>query len=373
MNEIKTLADLKPDQKNARKHNPRNIGMISKVIGRVGVGRSIVIDEDGNILAGNGTVEALAECGIEKVRVVETDGNEIVAVQRKGLTPEQKIELSVGDNRTAELAEWDADVLKDIQIEMPELLEGLFMPLELDELIDLPSDMGYKEGEDEAPEPPVDPITKAGDLYRLGEHRLMCGDSTNEITVGILMDGQNADLHTDPPYGIDVTGMVMGQPERKAKEKNWDEEIPEFFHVLHLFDKQIIWGGNYFTDRLTPTNDWLCWDKKNEGRSFSEFELAWTNLGKNCRIIHHQPWSQEKRYHPTQKPIAVVEWALGYLGKNIADLFGGSGSTLIACEKLDRQCFMMEIDPAYCDVIVTRWEEFTGKKAELIEQGELVK
>jgi len=136
MGEIKTLADLKPDQNNARKHNPRNIGMISKGIGEVGVGRSIVIDEEGNILAGNGTVEALAECGITDVRVIKANGNELIAVQRSGLTQEQKKKLALYDNRTAELADWDIEVLKEIDIEMPKLLESMFFPIELDVLLD---------------------------------------------------------------------------------------------------------------------------------------------------------------------------------------------------------------------------------------------
>jgi len=134
--EIKTLADLKPDQQNARKHNPRNIGMITKAISEVGVGRSIVIDEEGNILAGNGTVEALAECGITDVKVIKANGNELIAVQRSGLTDEQKKKLALYDNRTAETAEWDIDVLNEINLEMPDLLVKMFTPLELDELME---------------------------------------------------------------------------------------------------------------------------------------------------------------------------------------------------------------------------------------------
>ncbi len=132
---IKTIADLTPDSRNARKHNPRNIGMIRESLGKVGAARSIVIDEDGNILAGNGTVEALADAGIEKVRVIETDGEEIVAVMRKNLTPEQKIELALADNRTAELAEWDPIVLEELNLEVPEIIGEFFRENEIDEII----------------------------------------------------------------------------------------------------------------------------------------------------------------------------------------------------------------------------------------------
>lgn len=134
--EIKSLADLKQDQHNARKHNPRNIGMITKSIQDVGVSRSGVIDEDGNILAGNGTYEALSELGIEKVKVVKANGNEWVVVQRDGLSEEDKIKLSLGDNRSAELAEWDPDVIKDINLTFPDMLEGMFSESHLEDILE---------------------------------------------------------------------------------------------------------------------------------------------------------------------------------------------------------------------------------------------
>lgn len=396
MNEITTLADLKPDQHNARKHNPRNIGMIVDSLGKVGAARSIVIDEDGNILAGNGTVEALGEAGIEKVRVIETDGDEIVAVQRKGLSPEQKTALALADNRTAELAEWDPIILKEIHINTPEILENMFVPLELDELLNLDTDLGFQEGEDDAPEPPEDPITKQGDLYQLGDHRLMCGDSTNEITVGILMDGHKADMvFTDPPYGIKVVkGGMVGANFGVAKKGQYkdvfgDETTETAWKAVNLckelgIEKLIFWGGNYYASHLDPSSCWLVWDKRSDSgivNTFADAELAWTNISQPTRI-YRQLWNgmiregeHDKRVHPTQKPVALAEWSFKNYGEDndlILDLFGGSGSTLIACEKLERKCYMMEIDPAYCDVIVKRWEEFTGKKAELINQGAIV-
>jgi ParB-like chromosome segregation protein Spo0J len=135
MTVMNTLADLKPDQKNARKHNPRNIGMIANSLREVGVARSGVIDEDGNILAGNGTYEALSEAGIENVKIIQADGNEWVVVQRKGLSEEQKLKLALYDNRSAELAEWDKEVLADIE---PSLLEGMFSGDELLNILDMP-------------------------------------------------------------------------------------------------------------------------------------------------------------------------------------------------------------------------------------------
>lgn len=369
--EIKTLADLIPDQKNARKHNPRNIGMIAKAIGEVGVGRSIVIDEDGNILAGNGTVEALAECGITDVRVIKANGNELIAVQRSGLSEEQKKKLALYDNRTAELAEWDADVLREINLEMPELLENMFMPLELDELLDISTATGPVEGEDDAPEVPEDPITNTGDLYVLGEHRLICGDCTDKETVGTLMDGQKADMvFTDPPYGIDAV-KNSGVLKKRYRDMENDYSINVAVKAFHLNDLRIPmvwWGANYYAANIPNQSCWLVWDKNNGGSDQMDCELAWTNFPGVTRIFKKAS-EKVNRVHPTQKPVELIEWCLNKMKASIIyDPFGGSGSTLIACEKLNRKCYMMEIDPAYCDVIVKRWEQFTGKKAELSKE-----
>lgn len=402
--EIKTLADLKPDKQNARKHNPRNIGMIAKAIGEVGVGRSIVIDEEGNILAGNGTVEALAECGITDVRVIKANGNEIIAVQRYGMTEEQKKKLALYDNRTAELADWDAEVLREINVEMPGLLDNLFMPVELDDILNISGGIGPVEGEDDAPEAPEDPITKPGDLYILGEHRLLCGDCTDRGTVDSLMDGQKADMvFTDPPYGINIvnrdkvgTTSKLGFEGSNAivKAKKYKPIIgddkpfdPRF--ILGMSEKIILWGANHYSSLLPDMSQWLVWDKKDgsglDHNNFSDCELAWTNLkGKSIRVYRHM-WSGllrkgtrdlelKERVHPTQKPVGLfIQILQDFTGNNelILDLYGGSGSTMIACEKLNRKCYMMEIDPAYCDVIVTRWEQFSGKKAELVKQEEV--
>jgi DNA modification methylase len=198
----------------------------------------------------------------------------------------------------------------------------------------------------------------------------MCGDSTNSDDIDLLIDNaKDVDLMTDPPYGINAEKMTLGSGKKDFYRGDWDSEIPDFFPQLKRFNKIVLWGANYYTDRLMPSNDWLCWHKKDDGLSFSEFELAWSNLGKNCRHIQHH-WSGEKKVHPTQKPYPVIEWAVEFLEKNIVDLFGGSGTTLIACEKTNRKCMMMELDPKYVDVIVKRWQEYTGKKAIHAESGE---
>ena len=388
---VNKLADLKPDRNNARKHNPRNIGMVANSLREVGAARSGVIDEDGNILAGNGTYEALSEAGIEKVKIVQADGNEWVVVQRKGLSEKQKLKLALYDNRSAELAEWDKDVLADID---PEIMESMFSTDELEDLLDS-SGGGELKGEDKVPEAPEKAISQLGDLYQLGQHRLLCGDSTAKDAVDKLMDGQKADMvFTDPPYGINVVGgakpfgTVGGANTVKANTYPviQGDHSTDLIRSLYpvWFDSGIehycLWGGNYFADFLPPSKGWIVWDKK--GRkwddNFSDFEMAWTSFDKPAKILTHvwmglvQGGEREKRVHPTQKPVGLLVECLNYLGKeynNIYDPFGGSGSTLIASEKLNRKCYMMELDPQYCDVIVKR---FNGlfPEIEILRNGE---
>ena len=175
---------------------------------------------------------------------------------------------------------------------------------------------------------------------------------------------------TDPPYGINADKMTLGTGAKEFYRGDWDMKRPDILPMLKYARYSCFWGGNYFADVLPVTNDWLCWYKNNDNLSFSEFELAWTNYGKNCRHVTHH-WGGEKKLHPTMKPIAVIAWAIQKAPedcKTVLDLFGGSGSTLMACEQLDKQCFVMELDPHYCDVIITRWEQYTGQKATKVEQ-----
>lgn len=401
--ENKTLADLKPDQNNARKHNPRNIGMIADSIAKVGVSRSIVVDEDMNILAGNGTVEAAGERGITKLRIVEADGEELIAVMRRGLTKEQKKQLALADNRTAELAEWDADVLKDINIEMPGILDTMFTPLELDELLELGSGVGFEEGEDEAPEPPEKPISKLGDLYQLGEHRLLCGDSTAQDEVFRLMGGEKADMvFTDPPYNVDY-GANKHHPSWNIRPIENDAQTPAAWENFckKLFERLkencvgdiYMWGAPgpegmkmrlWLVEMGCHWSATIIWKKQQLVLSPAKYQRIYEPcfygwFDKSSFVADRKQtehWEFDRPHvselHPTMKPLALCGEGIknsSSTGQIVMDLFGGSGSTLIACEKLDRKCYMMEIDPAYCDVIVKRWEDFTGKKAELISDS----
>lgn len=247
-----------------------------------------------------------------------------------------------------------------------------------------------------------DVTVKIGDVYVLGNHRLMCGDSSDRQNIDMLIDKDKIDLIlTDPPYGINIVntnGKIGGQTSHnqgtvgvpgivQAKrykpilndDKPYDPTI-----LLELNVDTIIWGANNFASKLPDSPKWLVWYKKPMDKAnndnFSDVELAWTNIkGKMCKMYHYL-WSGllregnrkmelKERVHPTQKPVGLLINILNDysdINNNILDLYGGSGSTLIACEETNRNCYMMEIDPYYCQVIINRWEEFTGKKAEKI-------
>jgi DNA modification methylase len=213
---------------------------------------------------------------------------------------------------------------------------------------------------------------KRGDVLTLGRHRVMCGDATSRDDVAKLMQDKRADLLlTDPPYGISVVKDGHNGRAFAAKLTSFvDFEGDNGFDIklildLECYDKMVIWGGNYFSDKLPISNSWLVWDKHVGERCwFSDFELAWSNLGCGARLIKLvwqgmiREGEHEKRVHPTQKPIELMYRILMDLAPNaniVLDLFGGSGSTLLACEQANRTCYMMEIDPRYCQIIVDRW------------------
>jgi DNA modification methylase len=246
---------------------------------------------------------------------------------------------------------------------------------------------------------------KTGDLYQIGEHRLLCGDSTKQEDVGRVMGGEKADMvFTDPPYGIEVVqnkqiggGGAFGgkKNERKGKavisanayaEVVGDEttETAQKFYALCVelgFSNMILWGGNYFTDFLPPSRGWVCWDKIDgvEGttKNFSDIELAWTSYDVPARIVRHR-WQgllkasehNEKRCHPTQKPAALAAecFELYKAGAIIFDGFLGSGSSMVACQNLNRKCRGIEISPDYCAVILQRmFDAFPGIEIRRIE------
>jgi hypothetical protein len=302
--------------------------------------RPIVIDENNIVLGGNMRLKACIEAGLKDVPVK----------QAKELTEEQKKEFIVKDN--VGYGEWDWDDLANNWDEQLLTEWGLDIPNFNATVLDAEEDnFAVPDGGSE-----TDIVL--GDLFEIGEHRLLCGDSTDSEKVELLMNGQKCNLLTDPPYGIKANKQTLGTGKKQFhRGDDWDNEVPDFFYVLALVDKAIIWGGNYFANRLDVTNDWLCWHKKNDGLSFSEFELAWSNVGKNCRLLSHH-WGGEEKMHPTMKPIKVMQWCIEYLDeKPILDIFSGSGSTMVASHQLKRKCYGMELDPKYCQVIVDRMKK----------------
>ncbi len=387
--------ELIPYEKNAKQHPPEQVEHIANSIKRFGWQQPIVIDKDNVVIIGHGRLAAAKELHLEQVPVVYADN----------LTDEEVKALRLADNKTNE-SEWDFSKLEE---ELAELaINGLDMTqFGFDDL----SEIGGAEPqatEDEIPEPPEEPKAKRGDIYQLGEHRLMCGDSTSREDVEKLMDGETAVLLlTDPPYGISVVegqagkiggdkpvtiGVIHRTPLngnriiQKAKEyhsvigDDTTETAKSNYEIAKDFtENQIIFGGNYFTDFLFPSRCWVVWDKENTG-TFADAELAWTSYDKGVKLYHFM-WNGlcregsrevegKTRVHPTQKPVGMLESVIKDFSAEhdlILDCFGGSGSTLIACEQTGRRCYMMELDPHYIDVIIKRWEDLTGLKAELIQ------
>lgn len=389
---ITTLAQLKPDRRNANRGTKRGGEVIDSSIAESGLGRSIVVDKTGEVIAGNKTLEAALRAGILKVKVVQTDGTELVVHQRTDLTLSKDAraqKLALADNRASELGlEWNPEELARYAGDLD--LSDLFDVGELAAIVDADG-LGNIDGDPDAVPPvPSKPKTNLGDLYILGNHRLLCGDATSIADVNRLVGDRAVDMVcTDPPYG------VKERTTRKANGRSKLAECNDFAPVLGDSSIEVavsayqvcvglgiplllFWGANYFAQALPHTSSWVVWDKR-EGKGVddnADCELAWTNRGGPARLFAHM-WKGmikasergQRRVHPTQKPVALAEWCIGVYPRSrvdvILDLFGGSGSTLIACESLGRHARIMELDPGYCDVIVTRWELATGRKAKL--------
>jgi len=367
------IAELDLDPANVRQHDEKNLAAIKSSLKRFGQQKPIVVDPKGIVIAGNGTLTAARALGWDRIRIVRTqlEGSEATA-------------YAIADNRTAELATWDDDALMQqlsaLDLEDSALVEAAgFSAAELEGMVD--GLLGEKElNEDEVPEVPEDPITQPGDLWILGDHRLLCGDSMNDQDVDRLMAGLSADaVVTDPPYGTGISASKgLGNskvPMRLVGDEDASLARDAFEFWSKKSDAQIWWGANYYSDVLPGVSSWAVWDKDHHGMTFADAELAYVSMGGPVRVFRHA-WSGNHRaserdtvrQHPTQKPVALYVWIFETWGESfhlIADPFLGSGTTLIAAEQLGRRCFGMEISPQYCDVIVERWENLTGRKAEL--------
>jgi len=370
-----------PYARNPRK-NGDAIAKVAASLKEFGWQQPIVVDSEMVVIAGHTRLAAARTLGMEKVPVVIADG----------LTPAQVKAYRLADNRVSQEAQWDDELLS---VELEELLADGYNLSETgfdeDELASLlAQEIEGLTDEDSVPEVPETPKTVEGDIWILGNHRLMCGDSTSIDAVDKLMDGNDVDcVYTDPPYGIDIVkgGHVgggklasVGTYVPVANDDNIDVAV-EAIQVIQTLNArvEIIWGGNYYAQSLPNSSCWIVWDKKNSG-NFADCELAWTNQTTAVRKFEHM-WNGmvkasehgQKRVHPTQKPIALAEWCFDQYAKDcqtVLDLFGGSGSTLIGCETRNKRGYIMELATAYCDVIIKRWQDFTGQKAIHAETGE---
>lgn len=384
------IADLTLDPKNARQHDAKNLKAIEGSLTQFGQRKPIVITEAGTIVAGNGTVTAAKSLGWETIDAVRVPAD---------WSSDQVKAFALADNRTAELASWEPEVLASQLIELEaagfeiaefgfEKVEPLINP---DSIVD-----------DEITELPADPVTKLGDVWQLGKHRLMCGDSTDLATAQKLMDGNKADLlHTDPPYNVDYDNSTRPNPGKSLGKIQNDVMDDNSFYLLLESAFTVAYS------LLKDNSSAYIWHSDREIINFKQaattsgFKFAQSVIWKKPMLLSrtryqwaHEPclflvkgspfftpdrtkttvwdfggYDKSKNLHPTQKPLFIPTEAIQnstQIGDVVLDLFGGSGSTLLACEQTNRVCYMMELDPKYCDVIIQRWETLTGLKAELV-------
>ncbi len=415
---------LRPYERNPRTHSPEQVTKIAASLLEFGWTNPILVDGHAGIIAGHGRLLAARELGMTTVPVIELTH----------LSDAQKRAYIIADNRLALDAGWDEELLA----EELKALDGLDFNLELtgfdlDELHDLLEEDGDEEVA--APEPPQDPVSRPGDLWILGDHRLLCGDSADPTAVDRLLVGAPIHLvNTDPPYNVKVeprsnnaiaAGLssfagpkhhqsldVARHPEKSkatGKMRAKDRPLANDFVTDEAFEEMLrawfgniarvllpgrsfyIWGGYANCANYPPAlkaaglyfSQSIIWDKQHPVLTRKDFMGAheWAFYGWREGAAHHffgppnipDLWAVKKvtpqaMIHLTEKPVELARRAMQYSSRpheNVLDLFGGSGSTLIAAEELSRRAFLMELDPAYCDVIIERWQTATGERAVL--------
>ena len=365
------INEIKKYDKNAKKHSKEQIGAVAESIKRFGFVQPIVIDRDGVIVIGHCRALAAKKLGMEEVPCVCVDD----------LTPEQVKALRLVDNKSNE-SDWDFALLA-------EELQGIDLSA-FDFDWGLPENSTEEVVEDEAPEADEDaePIAKLGDIWQLGRHRLMCGDSTDKATVELLMDGKKADMvFTDPPYGVDYDGINNDSRSGlsdllKSVFENYKENCIDGASVYCFHSDKCADIFHAVFRSFCHFSSMIIWEKQSLVLSQGDYQsihepclYGWFDNGTHRFFGDRKQtsiWQFDRKSvegHTTPKPIGFICKALENSSKGnekVLDLFGGSGSTLIACEQLDRTCYMMELDPRYCDVIIKRWENFTGEKAVLL-------
>ncbi|MBR5223824.1 MAG: ParB N-terminal domain-containing protein [Clostridia bacterium] len=372
----KDIDELIPYENNAR-INDAAIDVVANSINDFGFKNPCIIDKNNVLIAGHTRVAACKKLGIKEIPCIVADD----------LSDEQIKAFRIADNSSAQVAEWDMDKLmaelQDIDYDMAKY--GLAEQME--QIAEQISNSGEVQEDDFEPELPEEPKARLGDIYQLGEHRLMCGDSTKEEDVAKLMDGAKADMvFTDPPYGYKYESNYQS----KFRMLKNDDKILDFIPnvIDSLKDDVAIYSFcgfqtvkdwlNYFDNTPLKLKNIIVWKKNNwsmgdlKGAYAGQYEiLLFLHKGrvelKGGRDTDVWEFDREPpKLHPTMKPIELITKALSNSSKKedvVLDVFGGSGSTLIACEQLNRKCYMMEFDTHYVDVIIKRWEDFTGKKS----------
>jgi hypothetical protein len=355
--------------------NPRrgDVDAVARSLAEFGQRKPIVVRRATNeVTAGNHTLLAAAQLGWEHVAVVWTDDD---ALRAKA--------FALADNRTHDLGGYDDAALRamlgDVAVDAQLLAAASFSHADLARLV---AHAAPPDGIDELPPPLAIPVTAAGDLWLLGEHRLLCGDARRPVDLERLTAGRPPGcVLTDPPYGIDVQGSGGGIGLAKEFPRIIGDREPfDPGHLLELAPSVVLWGGNHYAGRLPDSSAWLVWDKRDgdHHNQFADAELAWTNGRGVARVFRHM-WMGyvrasergEPRVHPTQKPVALMSWCMEQVAATVVlDPYAGSGTTVIAAQLTGRTASLMEIDPAYCDVICARWQALTHQLPVLAATGE---
>ena len=377
MQEIKveyvSIDKIKPYQRNARKHDSKSIEVIANSISEFGMADPIAVwGKENIVIEGHGRLLALKQLGYDKAPIIHLDY----------LTDEQRRAYTLAHNKTAEFSEWDMELLTDEA-------ESIFNI----DLSDFGFDLSEEEEEteiieDEVPQE-VEPVAKQGDIWQLGRHRLMCGNSLEQTDIDKLLNGNRCELtFTDPPYQLDTQGggiLKKANSMKQIKEHGVDNFDPSKLLLqsdtnIYCHNKPLIKAYIELAEDNKQPYD-LCFYKKvgtipnYKGHLMTDCEYI-AVIGKQdpnkglpkemyskCDVGRKDS-DNELSY---SKPVELcAKYIKLYAKQNVLDLFGGSGSTLIACEQLNRNCFMMELDPHYVDVIIARWEKFTGQKAVLL-------
>ncbi len=395
--ELWDVEALVPYANNPRTHSKEQIAKVAASIARFGFVNPILVDASANVIAGHGRLQAAKQLGLMQVPVI------ILA----HLSEDEKRAYVIADNQLALEAGWDDELLKTELGALADLDFDLsvigFSDKELAELLDGLDGTEGNTDDNAVPEAPAEPKTKTGDVYVLGNHRLLCGDSTVLANVEKVLDGALADMvFTDPPYNVDYGNTAKDKlrgNDRRIMNDNLGEGFEAFLYdacvnmiavckgaiyvcmsssELHTLQKAFVAAGGKWSTFVIWAKNTFTLGRSDYQRQYEPILYGWKQGTDHfwCGARDQgDVWFVNKPtkndLHPTMKPVELVERAIRNSSKSrdiVLDCFGGSGSTMIACEKTGRQARLIELDPKYCDVIVQRWEEFTGKKAELVLQ-----